>query len=77
MPLWCFIVTSMYLLIVFTFKNVIYNIVLYCGTDGQRTTAADCTWGGEHAVQYIGDVLSNCTLETFVILLTNITSILI
>ena len=47
----------MYLLIVFTFKNVIYNIVLYCGTDGQRTTAADCTWGGEHAVQYIGDVL--------------------
>ena len=35
----------------------------------------DLTLGGEHAVQYTNDVLKNCTLETYIILLTNVTSI--
>ena len=35
----------------------------------------DLTWGGEHTIQYTCDVLYNCTPETYVILLTNVTPI--
>ena len=35
----------------------------------------DLTWGGEHTIQYIDDVLQNCIPETCIILLTNITQI--
>ena len=35
----------------------------------------DLTWGGEHTIQYTDDVLENCTPETYIILLTNVTSI--
>ena len=31
------------------------------------------TWGGQHTVQYTDDVLQNCILETYIILLTNVT----
>ena len=33
------------------------------------------TWGGEHTVQHTDDVLENCTGETYIILLTNVTPI--
>ena len=32
-------------------------------------------WGDEHTIQYTDDVLSNCTLETHIVLLTNVTPI--
>ena len=35
----------------------------------------DLTLDGEHTVQYTDDILLNCTLETYIILLTNIISI--
>ena len=35
----------------------------------------DLTWGGEHTIQYTDDVLQNCTPETYIILLTNVTLI--
>ena len=35
----------------------------------------DLTWGGKYTIQYTDDVLQNCTSETFVILLTNVTPI--
>ena len=35
----------------------------------------DLTWGGEHTIQYTDDVLLNCTPETCIILLTNVTPI--
>ena len=35
----------------------------------------DLTWGGEHTVQYTDDVLQTCMYETYIILLTNVTSI--
>ena len=35
----------------------------------------DLTWGGEHTIHYINDLLQNCTPETYVILLTNVTPI--
>ena len=35
----------------------------------------DLTWGGEHITQYTDDVLWNCTPETNIILLTNVTPI--
>ena len=35
----------------------------------------DLTWGGEHTIQYTGDVLQNCMSETCIILLTNVTPI--
>ena len=35
----------------------------------------DLTWGGDHTIQYTDDVLQNCTPETCVILLTDITPI--
>ena len=35
----------------------------------------DLTWGGEHTIQYIDDVLQNCTPETYTILLTSDTSV--
>ena len=39
-------------------------------------TKGNLTWGGEHSVQYTGDdVLQNCTPETYIILLTNVTPI--
>ena len=33
------------------------------------------TLGSKHTIQYTDDVLYNCTLETFIILLTNATPI--
>ena len=33
----------------------------------------DYTLDGEHTVQHTDDVLQNCTLETYIILLTNVT----
>ena len=35
----------------------------------------DLTWDGEHTIQYTHDVLQNCTPETYIILLTNVTPI--
>ena len=35
----------------------------------------DLTLGGEHTMQYTDGVLQNCTLKTYMILLTNITLI--
>ena len=31
------------------------------------------TWGGEHTTQCTNDVLQNCTSETYITLLTNVT----
>ena len=33
----------------------------------------DLTWGGEHTIQYIGDILQNRTPHTYIILLTSVT----
>ena len=33
----------------------------------------DVTWGGEHTVQYTGDISQNCTLETYIILSNEVT----
>ena len=33
----------------------------------------DLTWGGEHTIQYTDGVLYDCTPETYIILLTNVT----
>ena len=38
-------------------------------------TEGDLTLGGEHTMQYTDDVLQNCKLEIYIILLTNVTSI--
>ena len=38
-------------------------------------TEGDLTSGGEHTIQYTGDVLQNCTPKTYIILLTNVTPI--
>ena len=35
----------------------------------------DLTLGGEHTIQYTDDVLQNCTFETYIISLTNVTTI--
>ena len=35
----------------------------------------DLSWGGEHTVQCTNDVSYNCTPETYIILLTNVTPI--
>ena len=35
----------------------------------------DLTWGGKHTLQYTIEVLQNCTPETYIILLTNVTPI--
>ena len=35
----------------------------------------DLNLGDEHTIQYTDDVLWNCTSETYIILLTNVTSI--
>ena len=35
----------------------------------------DLTWSGEHTVQYTDDILQNCTPDTHIILLTNVTPI--
>ena len=35
----------------------------------------DLTLGGEHTIQYANDVLQNCTLEPYIILLTSVTPI--
>ena len=32
----------------------------------------DLTWGGEYIIQYTGNVLQNCSPETYEIVLTNI-----
>lgn len=32
----------------------------------------ELTWGGDHPIQYTGDVLQNCTLEIYTTLLTNV-----
>ena len=36
--------------------------------------AGDLTWGGEHTIQHTDDVLQKCILETYIILLTNVTN---
>ena len=36
---------------------------------------AELTWGGEHTIQHTDDVFYNCTPETYVILLTDVTPI--
>ena len=36
-------------------------------------TKKDLALGGEHTIQYIDDILENCTLETYIILLINVT----
>ena len=33
----------------------------------------DLTLDGEHTIQYTDDILKNCTPETYILLLTNIT----
>ena len=38
-------------------------------------TEEDLILSGKHTIQYTGDILYNCTLETYIILLTNITTI--
>ena len=35
----------------------------------------DLTWGGEHSLQYTDALFQNCTSETYIILLTNVTAI--
>ena len=35
----------------------------------------DLTLGGGHTVQYTHDILQNCTLGTYIILLTNVTPV--
>ena len=35
----------------------------------------DLTWGGEHKIQCTDNVLEDCTTETHIILLTNVTPI--
>ena len=35
----------------------------------------DLIWGDERTVQYTDNVLQNCTPETYIILLTNVTPI--
>ena len=35
----------------------------------------DLTLGGEHTIQYTDDVSENCTPETYITLLTNVTPI--
>ena len=35
----------------------------------------DLVWGGEHTIQYTDDVLQNCTPETYMTVLTNVTPI--
>lgn len=35
----------------------------------------DLTWGGEHIIQYTDDMLQNCTPETYILLLNNVTPI--
>ena len=35
----------------------------------------DLAWGSEHTIPYTDDALQNCTPETYVILLTNVTQI--
>ena len=33
----------------------------------------DLTWGGAHTIRYTDDALWNCTPESYIILLTNLT----
>ena len=33
------------------------------------------SWSGKHTVQYAGDASQNCTRETYIILLTNVSPI--
>ena len=33
------------------------------------------TWGGKYTIQYTDNALSNCTPETYIILLTNVTPV--
>ena len=35
----------------------------------------DLTWGGEHTIQYIDNVLQDCAPESYIILLTDVTPI--
>ena len=35
----------------------------------------DLTWGGEHAIQYIDDVLQDCAPKTCIMLLSSVTPI--
>ena len=40
-------------------------------------TKGNLTLGGEHTMQYTHDALLNCTLETYIILLTNVNLIIL
>ena len=40
-----------------------------------KVMEGDLTWGGEHTIQCTDDVLWNCSLETYKLLLTSVTSI--
>lgn len=42
---------------------------------GQIYDEEDLTLGGEQTMQCIDDVLLNCTFETYIILLVNVTTI--
>ena len=44
-----------------------------CSTLHIRTLQSGLTWGGKHKIQYTGDALQNCTPETDIILLANVT----
>ena len=35
----------------------------------------DLSWGGEHTIQYADDVLQHGTPETYIIILTNVTTV--
>ena len=46
------------------------------GKGMEMVMEGDLTWGGEHTVQYTDDILQNCTLETYIILLTSIVPVI-
>ena len=58
------------------------NLMVTRGKGGRRkqmwvkgvkyTVMEDLTWGGGHTIQYTDDVLLSCTLETYIISLTNV-----
>lgn len=43
------------------------------GIGGGMVMEEDLAWGGEHTIKYIVDVLQNCTVEIYIILLINVT----
>ena len=39
-------------------------------------TEGDLIWGGDHTIQHTDDVLQDCSPETYIILLSNVTPII-